>query len=166
MPYRNLLIKCSKRHCKRSRGISMYQNKIRSFLLKNRLHISQNIRRNGCQRLRWFHDVKIVIYLDLKNVDDLHQHLFMLARKADHAFNFRMFLQSFDQRTHLDGLRSGSEHTHYLHAFFSFNSSVICLIRSSHVFCKRNSLCCCLVYFGGNPVSSRFLISSTYSPLS
>ena len=112
MSYRNLLIKSRQ---KRSRRIAVHQYQIRFFLLKNRPDQRENIRCDRMQRLRHFHDLQIIIHLNLKNIDHLLQHFPVLPCQADDALYLLIFPHFFDQRAHLDRLRPGAENAHNLY---------------------------------------------------
>jgi hypothetical protein len=54
--------------------------------------------------------------VNLEKLQNLIEHLAMLGRNGHYGLDlFRMFFQFQYYRRHLDGLRSGSENSHYLY---------------------------------------------------
>ena len=108
------MVKRGERACKRGRGIAVHQHDIRLRLFKNEIQTMQRLLSNHSERLTTFHNIEIIIGLDLENIEHLIEHLPVLRGDAHNALRVLALLQRTDERRHFDGLRPGAEHRHYL----------------------------------------------------
>jgi hypothetical protein len=96
----------------------MHQHHIRLPLSKDTLHAMKHVARNVTQGLVGFHQVKIEIRLNGKQLQHLIQHLPVLGRDADFGVKRGIFGQSFHNRGHFNGFGTGAEHTEDFHQQF------------------------------------------------
>ena len=100
----------------------MHQHHIGLRLLEHIIQPMQAFLCNQCQRLPRLHDVKVIIRLDLKNIQHLIQHLAVLRGDADDRLGMGILFQCMHQRRHFDRLRPRAEHSHhfnFVHRLFS-----------------------------------------------
>ena len=88
----------------------MDKHDVRFAFLEDIPHARQDPGRNVIQILPSFHDVQVIIRLDIKYVQDLIQHLPMLPCHANNCVKLLwMPLEFLHQRTHLNCLRTRPE---------------------------------------------------------
>ena len=114
MPYRNLGIE-GRQSCRRTgSSVSMHQYYVRTDFLQNLAQAKQHPRGDIIQVLPLLHDIKIVIGLNVKNMQYLIEHFTMLTGHTNQRpETVGSGLKRLDQRGHLDGLGTRSEYEHY-----------------------------------------------------
>ena len=112
MSHGNLLVKGGQRPGKGGGGIPVDQHQVGPRLLQHVLHAQQALGRNGGQGLAWLHDIQIKIRRDAKDGEYGIQHFSVLGGDAAQTLHTASTLQFPDQRSHFDGLRTGSENGH------------------------------------------------------
>lgn len=91
-------------------GVAMHQHQIRLLCSQHPLEAGQNAAAQVVQILTGLHDVQVMLGRDVKQMENLVQHLAVLGRDADHGFAVRCSgLKAFDQGSHLDGLGAGAK---------------------------------------------------------
>ena len=117
MAHGDLLLECGEGCCGAGSRVAMDKNHIGGGFLEHITHAGQDAGGNVVQVLSLFHDVQIIVGLDLKDFEHLVQHLSVLAGHAYDGFELiRMLLELLHQRAHLDGLWAGTEDEHnFLH---------------------------------------------------
>ena len=91
----------------------MYQNNIWFFFFQNFLHFCKNLRGYIKQTLLFLHDIQIPVRHDVKCLQYLFQHFFVLARYTYHTLYLRPFSQLQNHRTHFYSFRTRSKNDHY-----------------------------------------------------
>ena len=110
MAYWNLAVEGGEGGGHRGRRVAVDQHDIGFHFVQDIPHAGQHPGGDVIQVLSLFHDVQVIVGLHPENLQHLVQHLPVLAAYADKGFElFGMLLELLDQRTHLDGLRPGSE---------------------------------------------------------
>ena len=110
MSHRDLVIKGSKGAGKGGGGIAMNQNQIRLCLLQHPVHAKDGLGGDGGKGLLLFHDVQVILGLQLEDLHDGVEHLPVLTGQAAHTHKFGTLCKLQHQRGHLDGLGPGTEH--------------------------------------------------------
>ena len=107
----NLLVEGSEGSGGGGGGVAVDQHHIWLARLEHVAHTGEHAGGDIVQVLPLLHDIEVVVGLDAEDVQDLVQHLPVLAGDADPGFEvFRMLLELLDQRAHLDGLRPRSKY--------------------------------------------------------
>ena len=97
------------------RGVAMHEKYVGAALLEHIAHTEQHTRGDVVEVLSLLHYVEVEVGFYVEEFQNLIEHLTVLARNADDCLKlFAALLERFHQRSHLDGLRAGSEHEHYL----------------------------------------------------
>ena len=90
----------------------MDEDEVRLHLLQDRPHSGEDGGGNVKESLSLPHNGKVIVGDDLKNLQNLIQHLPVLPRDADGHPEACPALQLLHQRTHFNGLRTGAENEH------------------------------------------------------
>ena len=93
-------------------GVAVDQNEVGLRLLKHLLHAEQGLGRDRGERLALFHDIEVIIALEMENIHHGVQHFAVLAGQADDAFDAFAGLKRAHERRHFDRLRPGAENGH------------------------------------------------------
>ena len=118
----DLHVKARQRRCKGGRCISVHQNDVGLFKGKYVLHAVHDQRGNVKKRLTAFHYRKVVVRYNVKNIQDLLEHLSVLACHADNGIYPASGLEFFNQGTHFYCLGPCPENEHYFHQItYCFN---------------------------------------------
>ena len=92
----------------------MNQDQIGPFLCQNRFQPLDDIAGDIKEILTRFHDVEVIIRLNLKKIEHLIEHLPMLRRHTDQILKLCwVIIQCTDDRRHFYGFRAGAEDGHY-----------------------------------------------------
>jgi len=84
--------------------IPLNQDPVRMQVLQHRVQPGQNISRQLCEPLVGPHQIKVNIWLDIENIQNLVQHLPVLCGHTDLGINPRRSGQVQHHRRHLDRL--------------------------------------------------------------
>ena len=115
MAYGNLMVVGCQRTGKGSGSITMHQHDIRLLLLQYLVQPHHGPGGNIKQGLPGCHNIQIMVRLNLKQIQNLVQHIPMLGSNSYHRHNLvRMLRQLQHNRCHLDCFRTGAEHSHDL----------------------------------------------------
>ena len=110
MTYGYLLIKSSQCGCHARSRIAVNQHEVRLRLLQDRTHSGQHTGGYVIEVLSLFHDIQIVIRMNIENMQHLIQHLPMLPGNTyDRIENVGILLELLDKRSHFDGLWTSAE---------------------------------------------------------
>ena len=113
--HRNLHIERRKRSSHRSRRIPVHQYSIGTEVFQHFPQSHQHFSGNIIQVLIGSHDIQIIFGSDAKHFQYLIQHLPVLCRDANPRFKmFRIFLERFYKRSHLNRFRTSTENEQYL----------------------------------------------------
>ena len=115
MPYRYPLIESRQSSSCGGGCISVDKHDIGLCLLQHIPHAQKNTSRDIIQVLPCFHDVQVIVWPNIEQMQHLVQHLTMLTRHAHYGLeSFGFLLKALYQRTHLDGLRTSAKNKHNL----------------------------------------------------
>ena len=113
--HRYLTVECGKCCGSACRGVAVHEKYVGTALLEHIAHTEQHTRGDVVEILSLLHYVEVEVGFYFEEFQNLVEHLTVLARNADDCLKlFAALLERFHQRSHLDGLRAGSEHEHYL----------------------------------------------------
>ena len=80
-------------------------------------HEPEGLGGDSGKSLTLFHDIQVVITLEIKDLHDRIQHFTVLTGQTADAFQIGMLGQLLDKRRHFDGFRSGAENGHNFNLF-------------------------------------------------
>ena len=131
MTDRYLQIKAGERGDKGRGGITVYEHRIRLYLLEHRLYTRENIRCDIKEGLSLLHYREIVVGDNIERLEHLIEHLSVLPCHADDGPDTVSRAQLTNKGTHLYSFRSCTENEHYC-----FH----CCFLSAAFFCRAGSL--------------------------